>query len=180
MFAKTLSVIAAMLCFSSAVVASSQGELLTDINSDIDLLKAQVERDELRLKRKKINAEMDGSLKESSDKNSLPTEYFVVWVEGIGTKQYAQLISEGGNRYEVRVGDKLPNGARIVKIAPNEVVVEDSAKRHRMLSSAPASITQTPLYGAGVMPSQQFMPPPMTIPPNTSTTSGPRTTSMPR
>ena len=180
MFAKTFSMMVAMMFLSSAVMASSQGELLTDINSDIDVLKAQVERDELRLKRQKIRSEIDGQSKDVGEKNAPQTEFFVVWVEGVGSKQYAQLINDTGNRYEVRVGDKLPNGSRIIKIAPNEVVVEDSAKRQKMLSTAPSSMTQSPMYGAGLMPSQAIIPPPMAIPPNTTPLSGSRGSSMQR
>lgn len=134
MRAKQIILAMSMALSVSTAFATSQGELMTDLNSDIDVLEAQVKRDELRLKRQKIKAEM-----EKTSGGHEATDFQVVWVEGVGNKQYAQLISETGNRYEVRVGDKLPNGLKIVQIAPHEVVVEDTAKRRKMLSTAPAT-----------------------------------------
>jgi type IV pilus biogenesis protein PilP len=45
-------------------------------------------------------------------------------IEGIGRTLYATLQLDHGNTIEVKAGDILPNGMRIVSILPGEVVVE--------------------------------------------------------
>ena len=132
MHAKPLFLAIAFLLSGSSVIAATTGEALTEINTDIEVLEIQVKRDDLRLKQLKQKADMEKLA------GGVSSDYQVVWVEGLGKKQFAQLVTENGNRYEVRNGDKLPGGLKVVSIAPNEVLVEDGAKRKRMLSFAPA------------------------------------------
>ena len=157
-------IIALVFAFNAMpVFAGSPGEKMTEINADIAVLEAQVKRDDLKLRQQKQKADM-----EKFTGGASTSELQVVWIEGVGTQKYAQLISENGNRMEVRQGDKLPNGAKVVQIAPNEVVIEDASKRKRMLSFAPASASATAGVSAVTpgMPSAMpvMQPPPM--PPN--------------
>lgn len=157
-------IIAMVIAFNAMpVFAGSPGEQMTEINADIAVLEAKVKRDDLKLRLQKQKAEMD-----KISGGSSTSELQVVWIEGVGAQKYAQLITENGNRMEVRQGDKLPNGAKVVQIAPNEVVIEDSSKRKRMLSFAPASASASSGFSTVTpgMPSAMPVMPPPVMPPN--------------
>ena len=157
MHAKTVFCIAILSMVSSSF-AASPAEQITDINTDIAVLDAQVKRDDLRLRNMKQRADIE------KINGGASSDLQVVWVEGIGKQKYAQLITEAGNRYEVRAGDKLPQGLRVVSVAPNEVVVEDSAKRRRMLTMAPASASNSNAIGSPMSSSGGAAPVPTMMP----------------
>ena len=133
--------------FTAASVAGPSGEDLTSLNTEIAVLDAKVKRDELKLKDAKLAADLEKA------RGSAPAgDYKVAWVEGLGKKMYAQLTTENGGQIEVRVGDRLQGGLKVVSIAPNEVVVESGNKVRRVLSVAPPPspyASQFGMMGAG-------------------------------
>ncbi|RKP44593.1 type IV pilus biogenesis protein PilP [Trinickia fusca] len=53
-----------------------------------------------------------------------PEDVRVVAVEGIGAKLYATLVSRNEGQYEVKAGDTLPNGMKILSIKSNAVYAQ--------------------------------------------------------
>jgi type IV pilus biogenesis protein PilP len=57
-------------------------------------------------------------------------------VEGIGANKFATLELENGNLIDVRAGDRLANGMKVISVEQNAVMVETSGKRRVRLTSA--------------------------------------------
>ena len=78
-------------------------------------------------------------------------------VEGIGKKMYASLQIDNGNVIEVKVGDALPNGMRVMSIKTNEVIIENLKKQRVRL----APVAQAPAAFDASFPSAGLrLPPP--------------------
>jgi hypothetical protein len=60
----------------------------------------------------------------------------VVGIEGLVGRLNATLAMDNGFMTQVQVGDTLPNGARVVAIAPHGVTVETASKQRLQLRSA--------------------------------------------
>lgn len=148
MFATSLVVIA------GSAGAATSGEELTVLNTEIAVLDAKVKRDELKLKDAKLAADLD-----KARGGSPAGDYKVSWVEGLGKKMFAQLTTDSGGLIEVRVGDRLQGGLKVVSIAPNEVVVENSNKVRRILTvAAPPSPYAPQMMGYGGQPMPMAAP----------------------
>jgi type IV pilus biogenesis protein PilP len=73
-------------------------------------------------------------------------------VEGIGANKFATLELENGNLIDVRAGDRLANGMKVISVEQNAVMVETSGKRRvRLTSAANTPAPFNPSYpGSGV------------------------------
>jgi type IV pilus biogenesis protein PilP len=56
-------------------------------------------------------------------------------IEGIGRTMYATLQTDSGSIIDVKVGDFLPNGAKVTSISTNEVIVETPEKKRIRLAA---------------------------------------------
>jgi type IV pilus biogenesis protein PilP len=97
----------------------------------------------------------------------------VVGIEGMVGKLWATLNLDNGSVAEVRAGDALPNGMRVVSIAPEGVVVQTADKKRvrlkpagEMPATAAASMTRSqvaapsPSYGdRSISAAAQSLPP---------------------
>lgn len=162
-FFQILAVLSGSLVAGLAIAAPTPAEEMTETNAQIALLEAKSKRDDLIIKRNKQAADIARSA------TGAVGEYQVVWVEGLGKERYAQLIAESGSKLEVKVGDRLGAGLRVVEISTREVVVEDGAKRRKNLAFAPASRYDAGLSGYGSpmypgSPTYQGSPMPAALP----------------
>ena len=90
----------------------------------------------------------------------MPSDPTVLAVEGIGRKRYATLSFPGGGVMEVKVGDVLPNGLKVLAIHASEVIVGDG-KKHRVRL---ARSSHAPAAGGSAYAAASGLPLPMPLP----------------
>jgi type IV pilus biogenesis protein PilP len=120
----------------AAVVKAS--DTLTRIEAETLVLKAR-ERQlgvqaAIMTRQNEIAAKQDES--ERLVKANISGNPVVQSVEGIGANKYATLELDNGSEVDVRSGDVLANGMKIVAIQPNAVLVETAGKKRIRLNSA--------------------------------------------
>lgn len=134
--------IATMIAMPGATAEESAAETLSRIEAETLLLKARekqlevqasiiAKQNEIMLKQG-VNSQLTSSVSAG-----FPT---VRAIEGIGKRFYATLQYGNGNLVDVKAGDALPDGVRVVSIRPGEVVVASANKRHTRLSSNSAAV----------------------------------------
>lgn len=125
-----------LLIAPAANAADSLGAQMTNITEQTELLKAQIEREELRAKLAKLS----GS---SAPRDSRRAT--VEWVEGIGPNRAAMIRLGEGWRMEVSVGDRLPDGAQIREIRANRVSIVRNGRTEWLEFSGGASAQAAPV-----------------------------------
>lgn len=93
---------------------------LTRLEGETVVLKAELKKLETQTQIAQRTAELN-RLNGSGASND---DVRVRAVEGLGTKLFATLESHTAGEFEVKVGDTLPNGMRIVSIKPNAVYAQ--------------------------------------------------------
>jgi type IV pilus biogenesis protein PilP len=92
---------------------------LTRLEGETVVLKAELKKLETQTQIAQRSAELN-----RLNGGGAPDEVRVRAVEGLGGKLFATLESRNAGEFEVKVGDTLPNGMRIVAIKPNAVVAQ--------------------------------------------------------
>ena len=98
---------------------SATAQALTRLEEESLLLKARLKALETEAQIAQRNAELT-RLAASGERSG----FVVRAVEGIGKSLYATLWSRDQGEVEVKVGDALPNGMRIVAVRPGEVLAQ--------------------------------------------------------
>lgn len=120
-------------CVSPAWAGSTADELAL-IEAEHVVLKARLRLIETRAQIAARQADIDRQ--SPFTHGGLPT---VVGIEGLVGRLSATLVMDNGFMTQVQVGDTLPNGARVVAIAPHGVTVETAGKQRLQLRSASES-----------------------------------------
>jgi type IV pilus biogenesis protein PilP len=128
------SAIALMVCASfgaSAAHAGSTADDLAQIEAQHVVLKARLRvlETQAQMAARQAEIERHGPVAEGT----MPT---LGGVEGVGDKLYATVYLENGYVAEVRTGDMLPNGMRVLSIRPDNVLVQRSDKTRVRLKPA--------------------------------------------
>lgn len=92
---------------------------LTRLEGETVVLKAELKKLETQTQIAQRSAELN-----RLNGGGAPDDVRVRAVEGLGGKLFATLESRNAGEFEVKVGDTLPNGMRIVAIKPNAVVAQ--------------------------------------------------------
>lgn len=124
----------AALLSCGTVLADSTSDKLTQIEAETLLLKAREKQLEVQAsilaKQNEIAAKQNaGNL---IAQPPMADDPLVHGVEGLGRNVFATLQLSDGNIIDVRVGDTLSNGMRVVSIAPSNVIVKKGKKRIRL------------------------------------------------
>jgi type IV pilus biogenesis protein PilP len=143
-----------MLCclvaFTVAAAAESTVDSLGKIESETLLLKAR--QKQLDVQAQIVSKQSEIATKQAEvDRLTLTHtatlgDPMIRSIEGIGKIIYATLQLDNGNTMDVKTGDTLPNGMRILSIRQNDVVVETVGKRRIRLgtSTSTGTVAATP------------------------------------
>lgn len=133
--------------------AETTAETLTRIEAETLVLKAQ-ER-QLTVKAQILQLQTDLTTRQAGAERSArpgaPGDPTVQSIEGVGNTIYATLKFENGSTIDVKVGDTLPNGMRVVSIRTNEVMVSADARRRVRLVPGNASLVSAASGGVETM-----------------------------
>ena len=127
---------------------SATAQALTRLEEESLLLKARLKALETEAQIAQRNAELT-RLAAAGDRSG----FVVRAVEGIGKSLYATLWSRDQGEVEVKAGDTLPNGMRIVAVRPGEVLAQHprsrkSVARPMAIDARPASAGEQSYAGA--------------------------------
>jgi type IV pilus biogenesis protein PilP len=126
---------------SGPALADTTAEALTKIEAETLVLKAQERQLTVKAQILQLQAEITAR-EASADQNArpgAPGDPTVQSIEGIGNILHATLLFENGSTIDVKGGDMLPNGMRVVSIQNNEVMVANDRKRRIRLAQTSAS-----------------------------------------
>lgn len=137
---KALTLICA-IALSGNVLAESASDSLTRIEAETLILKAREKQLEIQAR---ILARQNEITARQTDTNrqtqAAPAGNPVIHsIEAIGGTTYATLQLDNGSMIDVKTGDVLPNGMKVVSIGPNDVVVQNAKKRRVRLATAAQS-----------------------------------------
>jgi type IV pilus biogenesis protein PilP len=141
-----------------APVAVNTAEVLTRIESETLLLKARERQLAVRAAIAQRQNEIAGRTDEGTRLGSVAVSAnpVVQSLEGIGQNQSATLLYDSGVVVEVRPGDVLAGGMRVLSIGANGVTVATSKNRQLRLqlagSAAPASAAAPARPAVGLPP----------------------------
>lgn len=156
------------LLIAVPATAETTAEALSKIEAETLVLKAR-ER-QLAVKAQILQLQGEITAREASaDQNArpgAPGDPTVQAIEGVGDRLHATLLFENGSTIDVKSGDTLPNGMRVVSVQPNEVTVSADKRRKVRLAqtsvgavSAASGAVQTTV-ALPVMSSSNFAPVP--------------------
>ena len=138
----SLTLLGSTVLVTLPACAESTAETLTRIEAETLVLKAQ-ER-QLAVKATILQLQTELSARQASADQSArpgaPGDPTVQSIEGVGNALFATLMFENGSTIDVKTGDTLPNGMRVMSIRNNEVMVAASA--HRRVRLAPGTAAQ--------------------------------------
>ncbi|MEC5215863.1 type IV pilus biogenesis protein PilP [Actimicrobium sp. GrIS 1.19] len=141
--------------------AESTAEALTRIEAETLVLKAQERQLATRVKILQLQTELS-TRQTSADQNArpgAPGDPTTVSIEGIGAGLYATLQFENGSRIDVKTGDLLPNGMRVLSIGANEVIVSADKRQRVRLSPGTAALVSAASGGVQTSLSLPALPP---------------------
>jgi len=159
------SAIGLMVCAvfgASAARAGSTADDLAQIEAQHVVLKARLRvlETQAQMAARQAEIERHGPVAEGS----MPT---LGGVEGVGDKLYATVYMENGYIAEVRAGDVLPNGMRVLSIRPSSVLVQKSDKtRMRLKPAGEPARSAVNFGGGGPVPLPFADAPPRAMPPS--------------
>ncbi|WP_158229195.1 type IV pilus biogenesis protein PilP [Collimonas sp. PA-H2] len=140
------------LVLPGAVQADSIADSLSRIEAETLILKAQEKQIQVKAQIADREAEIASKQLASgrASRSATLTDPTVKGVEGIGRNLVASLLLENGSSIDVKAGETLANGMRIVSIRSNEVIAETQGRRRVRLApaapQAPAGATAYPAY----------------------------------
>lgn len=123
---------------SQAVGAGGLADTLSKIEAETLVLKARERQLGVQVailaRQQEISARQDGPARATQ---APPVAQPVVHaIEGIGANQYATLELDNGSRADVRAGDMLSNGMRVVAVQGGAVTVQTAGKKRIQLRAA--------------------------------------------
>jgi len=138
-----VTILAGCLLFSAVAQAESTAEDLAKIEAETLVLKARQKQLEVQAQIIAKRGEIASKQAEADHliRNPSSGDPQVRSVEGIGKNIYTTLELGNGNLVDVKPGDRLPNGMKVISIRANEVIVEADKKRLIRLSSAISAAT---------------------------------------
>lgn len=110
---------AAVVADAPSPEAAATVAALTRLEGETVVLKAELKKLETQTQIAQRSAELN-----RLNAGDTPDEVRVRAVEGLGNKLFATLESRNAGEFEVKVGDTLPNGMKIVSIKPNAVYAQ--------------------------------------------------------
>ena len=135
-----LSLLSLPFLHTAPVLAETTAESLTKIEAETLVLKAR-ER-QLAVKAQILQLQGEITLREAradqSARPGAPGDPTVQSIEGVGGVLHATLLFENGSTIDIKGGDVLPNGMRVVSILPNEVMVSADKRRQIRLAQTSA------------------------------------------
>jgi type IV pilus biogenesis protein PilP len=143
---------AGMACASSAF-ADPTADALARIEAETLVLKARERQLTVQAQIAALQAEI-ASLRpmNARGRHAAASRPVIRGIDGIGRTVYATLMLEGGNVIEVKAGDVLPNGMRIVSVQANGVIVDTPNRgRIHLVAGEPKTAVAKPL-AAPLMP----------------------------
>jgi type IV pilus biogenesis protein PilP len=149
-----LPFLAGSLFFSAAALAESTFEELAKLEAGTLVLKAQQKQLEVQAQIVAKRGEIASKQAENDRliRNPSAGDPQVRSIEGIGKTVYATLELGNGSMVDVKAGDRLPNGMKVVSVRPNEVVVESGKNRLiRLASGLSAATPSNPAYQGGAL-----------------------------
>nr|WP_246312309.1 type IV pilus biogenesis protein PilP [Aquabacterium terrae] len=152
-----------MLAHGAVSAAPPAADELARIESETAVLKARARKVDVQAQIAGRQAEI--ATREAETKravNGTTGERPVLYaVEGIGSVLFATLELSNQKMIDVRAGDMLADGSRVVSIRPNEVVLETARKdRIRLTGTGRAGAEFAPLPSAmPAMPGLPAVPP---------------------
>ncbi|RJF92123.1 type IV pilus biogenesis protein PilP [Noviherbaspirillum saxi] len=142
---------------SAAAPAENTADDLMQLEAATTILKARARKIEVQAQIASKQAEIDRLAGVAYGGH--PT---VRAIEGIGATMYSTLQLDNGSTIDVKQGDVLPNGLKVVAINRNGVTVQGKgSKSFRLASSAPV---QRQAHSAAAMPAM----PTLSLPPVTT------------
>ncbi|MDY7573517.1 type IV pilus biogenesis protein PilP [Actimicrobium sp. CCI2.3] len=158
-----LGILVLALPFTLQPCLAASGETIADQLTRIDaetlVLKAQERQLAIQTKVLQLQSELtarQASIDQSARPGS-PGDPTVQSIEGIGDTVFATLLFENGSSIDVRAGDILPNGMRVLSVRTNEVTV--SAETRRKVRLLPGNGNATLISAAsGAVPTTMTMP----------------------
>lgn len=145
---------ACAIAAQGALAGESTAQQLTRIEAETAVLKARARKVEVQAQIANKNAEIAARNAESRRINEQPSASpntpMLRAVDGLGGVLYATLDMPNGGSVDVRAGDRLSDGSRVLSVQPREVVLETSGKRRIKLgrSSTPSPSLAVPPAGA--------------------------------
>lgn len=123
---------------TQAVGAGGLADMLSKIEAETLVLKARERQLGVQVailaRQQEISARQDGTARATQ---APPVAQPVVHaIEGIGANQYATLELDNGSRADVRAGDMLSNGMRVVAVQGGAVTVQTAGKKRIQLRAA--------------------------------------------
>lgn len=153
------------LALCATAWAESTADNLSRIEAETLILKAQEKQIQVRAQIADRESEIVSKQIASGHASRFAEAPVVRGVEGIGNNLYASLYLENGSSVDVRSGETLSNGMKIVSIRANEVIVENRNKRRMRLAPAvpvaPATAVSAASPAYPVYPGEMVGLPPM-------------------
>lgn len=142
---KTTALLATLLCCGAAF-ADPTADKLTQIEAETLLLKAREKQLDVQASILAKQNEIAAKQNAASQLAQRPAtgDPTVQGIEGVGSEVFATLQMSDGNVIDVRTGDVLPNGMRVVAIAPSSVIVQKGKTRVRLARYAPRQTAFNP------------------------------------
>lgn len=131
-------ILASTVALSGAAFAESASERLTRIEAETLVLKAREKQLDVQsnIITKQNEIVVKQNLNDQLTQNAVAGDPVVRSVEGIGNAIYVTLQLNNGALIDAKVGDVLPNGAKVTSIRLNEVIVESPKKRRTRLAGS--------------------------------------------
>ncbi|MTV41724.1 type IV pilus biogenesis protein PilP [Duganella radicis] len=152
----------ATLLAGGAACADPTADQLTRIEGETLLLKAR-ER-QLDVQASILSKQNDIAARQSAvdqlARNAAAGDPVVLGMEGLGRTMVATVQLGDGAVLDVQAGDLLPNGMRVVSVAPRSVIVQKGKARVRLAQQAPR-----PAAAATPVPPPPGMVPPLPLAP---------------
>ncbi len=141
-----LALAAGLICAGGALAQAAKpdaailkaSDTLTKIEAETLVLRARERQLAVQVAIMNKQSEIAAKQSESERITNAPVvgNPVVQSVEGIGANKYATLELANGNQIDVRAGDVIGNGMKVLSIQPNAVMVETANKKRIRLSSA--------------------------------------------
>lgn len=150
------------LALSASVFAESASDNLTRIEMETLVLKAREKQLDVQAKILARQSEIASKQAESDRITQSPMigNPVILSIEGLGKSMFATLQMDNGNTVDVRAGDMLSNGMKVVSIRANEVIIETAKKKRVRLAAA----SHTPATFDASYPSAGLRLPPLAPP----------------
>lgn len=149
---------AALLCTALLVVlcatparAASTADELAQLESEHVILKARLRMLETRAQMAARRADID-RYSTTARESAMPT---VTGIDGLGDKLQATVLMENGHMADVRQGDTLPNGMKVVSIREDGVTVQTADRKKVRLKPGVEPDPRGPSMRVADLPSPQ-------------------------